>query len=250
MSTAPSPASKPRFSFKKIQLSSVKLASNLEVRPLGGFDISDLFTAFDSKTRPARVEEALWDSVFPPDRDLVRRIAGRYILRGITVEEAISRAVQKAEFESWKANPKTNFLMTEIARAFDSTFDLMEPPDRYVYDVALSVIKTADIHWRTILKCEVFQNPVRASFWYREWHSDKCLVCNEEVEANSIAIKGYSGQDCIHKSCQAKMALVGPVFGDMVLKMCLELKEKYIEPPGLEYDPDDADAFTWNMAEE
>lgn len=251
------PISKPRFSFKKLQLNPVGVIGknsamvNL-VPPLtqqigklqkeNGFDISDLFVEFDKSPRPARVSAELWSSVFPPDREQVRLLAGRYLLRGIGVEEAIQRAMKKVEFDKWMSNPESNLLLTTLSRAFEPEVDMTQP-SRYI-DVALAVNKTATQHWSSILAHEGFQNPIRAAFWYREWHSNKCLICQEDLKQDCLPIKGNSGQDFIDKSCQDRIAQVGPIFGELVVQKCVVIKEQYQEPLSLHFDPDEADAFS------
>jgi hypothetical protein len=189
--------------------------------------------------RPGQVSRDLWDSVFPPDRPEVARLAGLFFVYGHRPDEAVRMAIDEMERETWRGDPAMEELLPLFPGGWDEARRLPAP---HAAAAARGVYDTAYRRWRDVLAEEVKKG---AAFTRRTWHAPvgRCLVCGKAAPGAET----YQG-DAIHPGCKSLMARIGPVFEKLVLEVAKEIAEDQPPPwapPEADPSVDPDDPATW-----
>jgi hypothetical protein len=208
----------------------------------GPFALEGFFRV-DSLPRPGQVSAAVWDSVFPPDRDRVLVLAGRLFRRGMDGDDAVRAAVRELDLESLSRPPRS-VALAELALRFPGAASVPPPPQ--VAAACDAVWPTAVRHGTAILSSP---DPERAAFATRTWRSPPgaCLVCGGPALSSDQRFRtrdaGDEG-DAIHSGCLRSMGSIGPSFGRLVVAEARRIEASRLpaEPAAAaddEADPED-----------
>jgi hypothetical protein len=168
--------------------------------------------------KPKRVSEAVWDAVFPADREFVRLRAGRYFRMNMNPDDAVRAACDDLEREFWEKEPQASMLVVLTSVMPSPRDTIRRLPSVWTSDAVFGVMNTAMVS-RSIILADADQE--RSVFRNRRWHArtGKCLICGQPVASDDQTFLATDGvQDAIHKTCLPLMPRIGPVFGKLVIE--------------------------------
>ena len=182
------------------------------------------------KFKPKLVSSEIWRQVFPYDMNNIIQKSALLFLKEQDIDKAVLIAMKEIEFDySYIQDVKDSFFSdTAMLLSFNSQ------------------MATANANYQKILNAD---NPIKASFLYRKWHSKDCLVCGKDIGKEKVRyLKADDGVvDFLHEGkCFDAMKVIGPAFGNHVVSACEKLQRDIViqEYPSSEnVDPDDWSSY-------